>query len=110
GSRVVGAAQGPSRKGCSCRETSRITGKALYQARFRDHIAEREASVVRRGSTVRVRQRASSFLLLSWCFRCLGWRRSRASASTQRPPASTVAVVRHSARRAGGSRDRVRRG
>ena len=50
--------------------------------------------MVRRGSTVRVRQRASGFLLLSRCFRCLVLARLAASASTQRPPASTVAVVR----------------
>ena len=31
-----------------------------------------------------------SFCLLSGCFRCLDWRRPRASASTRRPPASTV--------------------
>jgi hypothetical protein len=31
------------------------------------------ASQTRRGSTVRVRQRASSFCLLSRCFRCLCW-------------------------------------
>jgi hypothetical protein len=66
--------------------------------------------MVRRGSTVRVRQRASSFLLLSRCFRCLRWRQPRALTSTQRPPASTVDVGRRSTRRAGGSRARVRRG
>src|SRR6266540_3874830 len=63
-----------------------------------------------RGSTVRVRQRASSFLLLSRCFRGVGWRRPRGSASTRRPPASTVDVVPRSTRRAGGSRARVRPG
>jgi hypothetical protein len=68
------------------------------------------SDMVRRGSTVRVRQRASRFRLLSGCFRCLDWRRLRASVSTQRPPASTMDVVRSSARRAGGSRARVRRG
>jgi hypothetical protein len=41
-------------------ETIRIAGKALYQARFPHRIAEAEASMVRRGSTVRVRQRAST--------------------------------------------------
>jgi hypothetical protein len=41
--------------------------------------------MARRGSTVRVRQRALSFCLLSRCFRCLGWRRLKPSASTQRP-------------------------
>ncbi len=66
-------------------------------------------SRVRRGSTVRVRQRACNFRLLSRCSRCLGWRRPRALASTQRPPVSTVAVVRHSAGREGGLRARVRR-
>jgi hypothetical protein len=48
-------------------------------------------SMVRRGSTVRVRQRASSFLLLSQQFRCLGWRRLPVSTSTsvhQRPPST----------------------
>jgi hypothetical protein len=66
-------------------------------------------AMVRRGSTVRVRQRASCFLLLSRWFRCLDWRRLRVLVSTQRPPASTVAVVRRSARRAGGLHARVRR-
>src|SRR5436190_20008952 len=50
--------------------------------------------MVRRGSTVRVRQRASGFLLLSRRFRCPGWHRPLVSTSTQRPPASTVALSR----------------
>jgi hypothetical protein len=70
----------------------------------------RPKPMVRRRSAVRVRQRASSFCLLSRYFRCLDWQRSRRSVSTQRPPASTVDVLRRSARRAIGSRARVRRG
>jgi hypothetical protein len=54
-------------------------------------------SMVRRGSPVRVRKRASSFCLLGPCFRCLRWRRSPTSASTERPPASTVDAVRQRA-------------
>ncbi len=42
--------------------------------------------MVRRGSTVRVRQRALVFRLLSGRFRSPGWRRPPVSASTQRPP------------------------
>jgi hypothetical protein len=45
---------------------------------------------IERGSTVRVRQRASSFRLLSPCFRCLYWRQPARSTSTQRPPATNV--------------------
>jgi hypothetical protein len=66
--------------------------------------------MVRRGSTVRVRQRASGFRLLSQRVCCLGRRRSPTSASTQRPPVSTVAVARRSVRRAAGSHARVHRG
>jgi hypothetical protein len=67
------------------------------------------SKMVRRRSTVRVRQRASGFFLPSRCSSCLGRRCPRGAASTKRPPASTVAVVPRSARRARGSRDRVRR-
>jgi catechol 2,3-dioxygenase-like lactoylglutathione lyase family enzyme len=42
-------------------------------------------NMVRRGSTVRVRQRASSFLLLRRCFRCRDRRRRAAAASIGRP-------------------------
>jgi hypothetical protein len=42
--------------------------------------------MVRRGSTVRVRQRASSFYLLSLCSRCLGWQRRRPRSVHQGPP------------------------
>src|SRR5436305_14713711 len=41
--------------------------------------------MVRRGSTVRVRQRASGFFLLSSSFRCPSGRRLRLPTSTQRP-------------------------
>jgi hypothetical protein len=41
--------------------------------------------MVRRGSTVRVRQRAFRFLLLRQCFRCRGRRRSATAASIGRP-------------------------
>jgi hypothetical protein len=58
GSRISGAAQGPSRKGCCKRRTDRIAGKARNQALFPDYVAEGATSMVRRGSTVRVRQRA----------------------------------------------------
>jgi hypothetical protein len=51
--------------------------------------------LVRRGSTVRVRQRARVFACLAGVFRCLCWRRARASVSTRRPLASTVDVVPH---------------
>ena len=39
GSRLFGAAQGPSREGVASAETSRIAGKAPNQARFPGHIA-----------------------------------------------------------------------
>src|SRR5207247_2371081 len=45
----------------------------------------RFAGLVRRGSTVRVRQRASDFLLLNWPFGCPMGRRLTLSTSTQRP-------------------------
>src|ERR687885_397216 len=65
--------------------------------------------MVRRGSTVRVRQRASGFCLLSPCFRCLRRRWARNLVSTKRPPASTVDALLRRVRRAGGSHARVRR-
>jgi hypothetical protein len=65
-------------------------------------------AMVRRGQRFES-VRGLRVLLLSACFRCLVWRRPRASASMQRPPASTVDVVPRSARRAGGSPARVRR-
>ncbi len=48
------------------------------------------AAMVRRGSTVRVRQRASGFFLLRCWFRFRGRRRIPDSTSTQRPPTSTA--------------------
>jgi len=65
----------------------------------------RSERMVRRGSTVRVRQRASGFRMLSCRCRCPRWRRQRAVASTQRPPASTVAegAFDHVAGAVGGS-------
>src|SRR6266540_4483050 len=47
-------------------------------------------SMVRRGSTVRVRQRASGFFVLRCWFRFRGQRRIPDSTSTQRPPTSTA--------------------
>src|ERR1043166_9321928 len=44
-------------KGVVSAETTRIAGNALYQARFPITQPQAEASMVRRGSTVRVRQR-----------------------------------------------------
>ena len=58
GSRLLGESQGASRKRCVDERTSRIAGKAPPQALFRHPIATVESSMVRRGSTVRVRQRA----------------------------------------------------
>jgi hypothetical protein len=58
GSRLLGESQGASRKRCVDERTSRIAGKAPPQALFRHPIAAVESSMVRRGSTVRVRQRA----------------------------------------------------
>src|SRR5918995_2787310 len=48
--------------------------------------------MVRRGSTVRVRQRASAYLLLIVLFRCLCGRRARFSASTDVPSAAAGVV------------------
>ena len=58
-------------KGATSGETSQIAGKARYQAPFPGHIAAGESSMVRRGSTVRVRQRASQ-KARKWLFCCLG--------------------------------------
>jgi hypothetical protein len=81
------------------------------EPRVRDgyiRLSTRGHAMVRRGSTVRVRQRASRFCPLSRCFRCLDWRRLKLLTSTQRPPASTVDVGRRSARRGAGSPARDR--
>src|SRR6266540_3856870 len=48
------------------------------------------SQMVRRGSTVRVRQRASGFFVLRCWFRFRGQRRIPDSTSTQRPPTSTA--------------------
>jgi hypothetical protein len=45
-------------RGAASAETTRIAGKAPYQARFTEHITAAPASMVRRGSPVRVRERA----------------------------------------------------
>jgi hypothetical protein len=61
-------------------ETSRIAGKALNQARFRDQVT----AMVRRGSTVRVRQRACRKALQMGILCCLRWRRFGLLAGTRR--------------------------
>jgi hypothetical protein len=57
-----------------------------------------EGSNVRRGSTVRVRQRASAYLLLIVLFRCLCGRRARFLASSERPRTSTAPRVVYAGR------------
>jgi hypothetical protein len=65
GDRFWGQVQGPSGRlkalrgrGAAGKRTSRVAGKALQQALFISRVAEARTSMVRRGSTVRVRQRA----------------------------------------------------
>jgi hypothetical protein len=61
------------------KKPARLQGKRVTSAVPRSH-----SSDGKRGSTVRVRQRASSSCLLSRCFRCLRWQRPRSV--HQRPP------------------------
>src|SRR6266699_5754981 len=57
-----------------------VSGKSI-----RRESGENKPKMVRRGSTVRVRQRASGFFLLSGSFGCPSGRRLTLPMSTQRP-------------------------
>src|SRR4051812_19334731 len=76
-------------KGGTSEEISQIAGKAHHQAPFPDHLASGRIHG-KEGSTVRVRQRASDYLLLSASFRCLVGRDSRSPVSTERPRTSSA--------------------
>ena len=67
------------------------------------------ARMVRRGSTVRVRQRALAYCLLSALFRCRSGRRSATATSIGRPKLGRRRLGRPRSRRGAGLRARVRR-
>jgi hypothetical protein len=81
------------------------------RTRVRRCLSGRRAAMVGSGSTVRARERAFGFRPTQAVFTFSAWTTTdHCSTSAKRPPSSTVAVLRGSARRGGGSRAHARRG
>jgi hypothetical protein len=104
---VLAATSSPSSPSSSSGSTRCSSSRSRRaESKYIASTSERPRAPVRRGSTVRVRQRPSSFRLLRRCFRCLRWRWPRVSArraGDRRAPvrrARAVAPVDHRQARA----------